>query len=174
MEWTKDGLMALGFEGWLPWSGLTAKDLPHEHGVYVVIGDAQLPEFLLESVGGPHKGRSLTTDIRTLNAAWTGSEVLYIGKAAGGRGLRDRLWAYARQGRGKSAGHRGGRYLWQHPTSPSLVVGWKMTDPLESSEVEEALIALFIDEFGDRPFANLEGGYRFTPAEARHYLRQWL
>lgn len=111
MPWLK----AHGFQGWKPWHSLKSADLPHERGVYVVVGNHERPDFLAESTGGPHKGVSLTTDVETLSAAWIGSEVLYIGKANAGRGLRDRLWAYARHGRGRSAGHFGGRYLWQHP-----------------------------------------------------------
>jgi hypothetical protein len=51
--------------------------------------------------------------------------VVYVGKAGGARGLRDRLWAYARQGHGRSAGHSGGRFIWQLASSDELVVGWR-------------------------------------------------
>ena len=174
MEWTESWFRAHGFEGWKSWSELTTDSLPHKRGVYVVMGNKDRPEFLVDSVGGPHKGVSLTVDTATLDSAWTGSEVLYIGKANAGRGFRDRLWAYARQGRGRSAGHFGGRYIWQHPESASLRVGWKSTGDLDASEVEEAMIALFIAHYGDRPFANLQGGCRVTPSEACDYLRSWI
>lgn len=174
MEWTETWFEAHGFEGWKRWRELDINDLPHRRGVYVVVGDVDRPVFLAQSVGGPHKKAPLTVDTSILDAAWTGSEVLYIGKANAGRGLRDRLWAYARQGRGKSAGHFGGRYLWQHPTSSELRVGWRAAGALDAAEVEEALLALFYEQHGALPFANLEGGKRLTPSEARTYLEEWL
>lgn len=172
VEWTRDGFERLGFEGWKRFGSVERGDLPPRHGVYVVVREpGQRPAFLIESVGGPHKHKVLTVGVDELQQAWRdGAEVVYVGKAGGARGLKDRLWAYARQGRGHSAGHAGGRFLWQLPESGKLLVGWREIDDV--SEVEEALLALHFERFGRRPFANMKGGNRMTPHHARAYLAE--
>jgi len=168
VEWSREGFERLGFVGWKRFAEITKADLPPDPGVYVVTTTpGARPVFLAESVGGPHKRRPLTVPVVTLEAAWRdGAEVVYVGKAAGARGLQDRLWAYAKQGRGQSAGHQGGRYIWQLPDSGSLLVGWRATPGFNPEHVEEALLALHIEEFGRRPFANLRDN-RTPPRVAR-------
>lgn len=172
IEWTRAGFERLGFVGWKPFVGLARGDLPAALGVYVVTTPPlQAPEFGQRSVGGSHKGRDLTVDAATLQASWRdGAEILYIGKAGSGSGFRDRLWAYARQGRGHSAGHFGGRYIWQLPAAEQLVVGWRATPGVDPGDVENALLALHIEQFGVRPFANLTGGGKIRPDDARELL----
>lgn len=170
IEWTRAGFERLGFEGWKRFGSVERDDLPPRHGVYVVVREpGERPTFLVESVGGPHKRKPLTVGLDELQQAWRDdAEVVYVGKAGGARGLKDRLWAYARQGRGHSAGHAGGRFLWQLPGSGKLLVGWR--EIVDVSEVEEALLALHIERFGRRPFANMKDGNRMTPHQARAYL----
>ncbi len=175
--WTKSWFEAQAFEGWKTFGELTHADLPETRGVYVVLTDPGRPEpeILLDSVGGTHKHVPLTDDPEEVKRHWQpGAEVLYIGKAASAKGLYQRLWAYARQGRGFSAGHRGGRYLWQLPESDQLTVAWRPTPELNAHDVEDALLTLYIETWDDRPFANLKDGKRYTPDEARATLGGWL
>lgn len=174
IEWTRAGFERLSFQGWKPFGSIEKSDLPDKHGVYVVTREpSDRPEFLVESVGGPHKRKTLTVGVDVLDKAWRdGAEVVYIGKAGGARGLQDRLWAYARQGRGHSAGHAGGRFIWQLPSSNSLMVGWR--EVADVGDVEEALLALHIEEYGRRPFANMKDGLRMSPPQARDYLNRKL
>lgn len=86
----------------------------------------------------------------------------------------ERLWAYAKQGRGRSAGHAGGRFVWQLPASDRLLVGWRETNGTDVGEVEEALLALHIEQFGRRPFANMKDGYTMAPGQARLLLAEML
>lgn len=176
IEWTRAGFEQLGFVGWKPLGTLAKSDLPAVHGVYVVTTPPlSAPTFLPESVGGPHKHAELTVDILTLADAWRdGAEILYIGKAGGDAGFKDRLWAYAKQGRGYGAGHYGGRYIWQLDGSEKLLVGWLPTPGMDPGVVENAFLALHLEEFGVRPFANLTGGVRVRPAKAREALRDVL
>lgn len=150
LDWTRAGFERLGFTGWKTFGSLEAGHLPPRHGVYVVVRAPGLrPEFLPASVGGPHKRRPLTVDVDVLQRAWRDdAEIVYVGKAGGRLGLQDRLWAYAKQGRGRSAGHAGGRFVWQLPMSHELLVGWRETGDLDVGDVEEALLALHIDRFG--------------------------
>jgi hypothetical protein len=123
-----------------------------------------VPQILRDSVGGIHKHKPLTDDPVTVAANWqAGAEVLYIGMAGSAKGLHDRLWAYAKQGRGFGAGHRGGRYLWQLPNSDGFTVAWRESGDLSAHDVEDALLTLYIESWGDRPFENMTDGYRFTP-----------
>jgi hypothetical protein len=140
--------------------------------VYVVTREPDVPPtFLKESVGGPHKRAPLTVGIDKLEQAWRDqAEVVYVGKAAGRGGLQERLWAYARQGLGHPAGHAGGRFIWQLAGSDELVVGWMETIDETPEDVEEALLAMHIEAFGRRPFANLKGGTKIGEAEARTLL----
>ena len=170
IEWTRVGFERLGFRGWKRFGSVERSDLPPGRGVYVVVREpGERPTFLAESVGGPHKHRPLTVGIDELQHAWRDeAEIVYVGKAGGGHGLKGRLWAYARQGRGHSAGHAGGRFLWQLPESGQLLVGWR--ELVDVGEVEEALLSLHIERFDRRPFANMKDGNRMTPDEARAYL----
>ena len=176
MEWTRATFEAQQFVGWTTFSDLAHAEVPRERGVYVVMTEPSdvTPAFLPESVGGQHKGSPLTVPVPALEAAWQpNAEVLYIGKANGARWLYDRLWSYTRQGHGHSAGHFGGRYLWQWPGSEQLIVGWRTTGELDPHDVEDALLSLHIAKYGARPFANMKDGYRFTPSGARELLRNW-
>lgn len=172
VEWTRAGFESLGFVGWRPFGVLEASDLPARRGVYVVIREpGPRPTFLAESVGGPHKRQALTVHTDILERAWCDdAEVVYIGKAGSQLGLRERLWAYAKQGRGRSAGHGGGRFIWQLPASNELLVGWRETEGFDVGDVEEALLALHIERFGRRPFANMKDGHSVTPGNARLLL----
>jgi hypothetical protein len=172
VEWTRAGFEQLGFVGWKAFNALEARDLPPRHGVYVLVREpGPRPEFLMESVGGPHKRKPLTVDVDVLEKAWRDdAEVVYVGKAGSRLGLQERLWAYAKQGRGRSAGHAGGRFVWQLPASDELLVGWRETEGVDVGDVEEALLALHIEQFGRRPFANMKDGHSMTPDQARLLL----
>jgi hypothetical protein len=172
VEWTRTGFESLGFVGWRPFGALEPRDLPPHHGVYVVVRELRpRPIFLTETVGGAHKRQSLTVPIAVLDRAWRDdAEVVYIGKAGGRLGLQERLWAYARQGRGRSAGHAGGSFVWQLPASSELLVGWREADGVDVGDAEEALLVLHIEQFGRRPFANLKGGHSMAPDKARLLL----
>lgn len=141
-------------------------------GVYVVVREpGPRPVFLVESVGGPHKRKALTVTVDVLEKAWRDdAEVVYVGKAGSKHGLQERLWDYARQGRGRSAGHAGGRFVWQLPASEALRVGWREMRDLDVGNVEEALLALHIEQFDRRPFANMKDGYNMAPDHARGLL----
>lgn len=138
MEWAKNWVEARHFEGWKRWRTPTQRDVPPGRGVYVVVGDLERSRFLVDGVDGARKGVPLTVDAEELEAAWTGSEFLSIGKADGAGGLRDRVRAYARRGCGDSAGHFGGRYLWRHPASNVMRVGWRATGELDPEESRRA------------------------------------
>jgi hypothetical protein len=104
-----------GFSGGAPFSALPESDVPREPGVYVVVLSerAGRPAFLPASPAGRFTGKDPSVPLSRLEAKWVdGTEVVYIGKAAGGRGggrgLRKRLDEYRRFGAGPALGRAAG------------------------------------------------------------------
>lgn len=161
MEFNKiSDLKAAGFEGFVPveelWSRGT-RGIPCEAGVYMVVRVSDMvPEFLEKGSGGHFKHRDPNVSLEELKQNWVNNtSVLYIGKAIS---LCDRIGSYLRFGKGKAAGHYGGRYVWQLSDASALLFCW-MTTPadVDPEKVETDLIDEFKRQYGGlRPFANLK------------------
>ena len=163
---SRSDLKALGFQGFVPFAHLPAREVPTQEGVYAIVRPTGArPEFLAENPSGRHKERNPTVPKHKLLDAWVdGVEVVYIGKATAGaegrRGLRKRLEEYRRHGTGEPVGHWGGRYIWQLADSAELLVAWLPTPDEDPGDVESRLIGAFTRQTGKLPFANLNRGRR--------------
>lgn len=136
-------------------------EVPDVSGIYMVVRDpTALPVFSSKSKGGHFKGKDPTVELTILERNWVcGAAVLYIGQA-GGRGssstLRKRLKRYLRFGAGQPVGHWGGRLIWQLEDVDSLLFCWRPAVGVDARELERELIQEFANNFGTRPFANLQ------------------
>jgi hypothetical protein len=159
MKWTREGLIAIVFEGFVRISDLPAAPVPRGPGVYVVLRDrGDGPAFTENSSAGRFKGKDPSVPMSKVESAWVpGAHVLHIGKASGGatgrRGVAKRLDEFRRHGDGQPIGHWGGRYLWQLSDSDELLVAW-LEIPAE-----------FVRDWTVRPFANRKGGRRIAGSQ---------
>jgi hypothetical protein len=157
VAFTRPGLIAAGFEGFVTFAALRADmfaGVPAAGGAYVVLReDATLPPFLSTNPGGRFKGKDPTVAQIELQACWVpGAQVLYIGKA---NDLRRRLRQYSRFGAGQAVGHWGGRLIWQIAEADQLVIGWRQVDAAQSpADLERDLLRDFHAQYGSLPFAN--------------------
>lgn len=112
--------------------------LPRLHGIYLVIRKSDLPpDFRQKNTGGKFKGRNPTVPCAKLQAKWVDSaKTVYVGKAAGKRGLQQRLGQLLAFGCGKPVGHWGGRYLWQLMDSDDLLICWRECDDAKQAETD--------------------------------------
>ena len=152
-----------GFRGFVTVSDLQAtkcKAVSPEPGVYFILRlERTPPHFMAASVGGHFKDKNPTVAKTELVTNWVDEAlVLYIGKAGGSKNtatLKKRLQQYMRFGQGKKVGHWGGRYIWQLADYAQLQVCWLPTPTREPGDVETELIENFRQQYGKRPFANL-------------------
>ena len=152
-------IMFNGFSGFKSISYLRnhIKSIPEKQGVYLIIYREKSPTFLSKSTSGDYNGKCPAISKDELKKNWVKDEpIIYIGKAGGKKyktNLRKRLKQYFDFGCGKSAAHRGGRYIWQLKNPYNLIVAWKTTNK-DPDEIETDLISKFKEKHGKRPFAN--------------------
>ena len=79
-------------------------------------------------------------------------EILYIGKANGKNGLRQRLKQYMNYGWDHAANHRGGRAIWQIEDAGLLLLAYEECEDAEAQEKQ--LLADYKAKNGSYPLAN--------------------
>jgi hypothetical protein len=134
------------------------RDVPIGKGVYLIIRHSlNRPEFLRKSVGGWYKKLDPSYPLKFVVSQWVdGACLLYVGKANGKKGIRQRLRQFIQFGLGKPVGHRGGRLIWHLKDYPDMLVHWLETAWRDPDQVETTLIKAFRKVHGRRPFANLQ------------------
>lgn len=131
--------------------------LPTESGVYLVVRDtSEAPSFVEKSGAGWFKRQDPSYPIATVVANWVAdARVVYIGKAAGKRGLRQRIGQLIDFGFGRAVGHRGGRALWHLQDHATLRLRWMVCDKGDARALESWRLQQFRDHHGMLPFANM-------------------
>ncbi len=79
-------------------------------------------------------------------------EILYIGKAEGKNGLRQRLFQYVKSGWYSGKNHRGGRAIWQVEDAGLLLVIYETCD--NAAALERQLLDEYKERNGCLPLAN--------------------
>lgn len=82
-------------------------------------------------------------------------EILYIGKADGRRGLRQRIKQYIDYGWNHAANHKGGRAIWQIEDAGLLLLAYEECEDAEAQEKQ--LLADYKAKNGSYPLANWKG-----------------
>jgi hypothetical protein len=132
------------------------RDVPSGCGVYVLVRSATIrPRFQRKSRAGWFKDLDPSYPIAEVRAAWvSNARIVYVGKAAGVKGLKQRIRQLVDFGFGKPIGHRGGRMLWHLPDHQRLQVRWRRCSRSQADRLETLLIGQFRELYGKRPFAN--------------------
>jgi hypothetical protein len=155
-------LRKLGYDGFQTISALNVnyKVIPDQPGVYLILMPPNVqPQFLKRGSAGFIALRDPNQPIKILEEKWVKETiVLYCGKAGGinmRSHLRGRLNQYLRHGRGHSARHWGGRYIWQLENAHDLIVCWKVCKKNTPRAEESNLLKEFYEKHHRLPFANL-------------------
>lgn len=82
-------------------------------------------------------------------------EILYIGKADGRKGLRQRIKQYIDYGWNHAANHKGGRAIWQIEDAGLLLLAYEECEDAEAQEKQ--LLADYKAKNGSYPLANWKG-----------------
>jgi len=79
-------------------------------------------------------------------------DILYIGKAEGGNGLRQRIKQFVGYGYKTSNNHRGGRAIWQIENNKSLLLDYFVCENAEARERD--FLNAFKQKYNTYPLAN--------------------
>lgn len=90
--------------------------------------------------------------VEDLEAKRVPSDILYVGKANGKRGLFQRLRQYMRYGFDGGNNHRGGRAIFQVEGYENLICRWCVYENCEDKE--RLLLENFKRKYGTYPIAN--------------------
>jgi len=156
---TLDGIDVATFSGGASVEALHAdryRAVPTGCGVYILVRDGHvLPEFARDSKAGWFKGLDPSYPLEVVTSAWVPkARIVYVGKAAGRKGLRQRVRQLIDFGFGKAVGHRGGRLLWHLGGHHELKLFWMECQREDADGLETRLISGFKARYGVRPYAN--------------------
>ena len=132
--------------------------IPKEQGVYFITAPEGWHPAFQSTFFRPAKRPCSPYPAKLLEAKYQIQgcpQLLYIGKAGGRCGLRQRLRQYIRHGYGEVGNHMGGRAIWQSPNCETLLVSWEMCPHPDAREHQ--LLLQFRQQFGDYPLANWRG-----------------
>ena len=129
--------------------------VPNAPGVYWVFAPEGMPVCFSEQT---ERFKAKSYPAKTLQEKYercADKSILYIGKAEGKRGLRQRLKQYMDYGQGKGNIHAGGRAIWQISECGLLLLGYEVCE--NAGERERQLLQEYREKNGSYPLANWRG-----------------
>lgn len=135
---------------------LSCSSIPTDSGIYVIdVPKGFQVSFVNTTTAiGTFNERSMLYPAKELQEKYELSDKkrLYIGKAAGENGLRQRLHQMTQYGWRNATNKRGGRAIWQIENCYELLVGYFICE--NPREIETEAINKYVEEFGVMPVAN--------------------
>ena len=131
------------------------ENIPEKAGVYWVLRPAGMPIRFTEQIynrSAPLYSAELLSN-KYLHCQ--NQEVLYIGKADGKKGLRQRLKQYMNYGWNNATNHKGGRAIWQIEDAGLLLLAYEECEDARAREKQ--LLSDYKAENGCYPLANWRG-----------------
>lgn len=133
----------------------TCEMIPDKPGIYRVIVPEELPVSFSAEVLNSAAPAYPVDKLSKKYAQCIDKSIVYIGKANGRRGLRQRILQYMNYGCNKTSNHKGGRAIWQIENYPLLLLAY---EPCEDCEQQEhQLLADYKQQNGTYPLANWRG-----------------
>ena len=131
------------------------QDIPDKAGIYRIKVPAGMK--ICFRAPAPEDQENAAYDPARLSEIYekNGCSILYIGKAGGEKGLRQRLMQYARTLFHNGKSHRGGRAIRQIQGFENLIVECKTCEDCKSEE--RAALKKFRKLYGNYPVANRRG-----------------
>lgn len=130
----------------------SCSQIPNEPGVYFIVAPSGMQiEFhpIAENTSAPcYEVEKLWTKYD----ACQNKEVLYIGKASGKKGLRQRIRQYMKYGWKEAVNHKGGRAIWQIEGAENLLLRYEVYTDADAREHQ--LLCEFVEQNGTLPLAN--------------------
>lgn len=131
------------------------KSVPEEPGVYWVLAPEGMPIHFSERAYRPGAKIYPASILLGKYNLCADKRTIYIGKAGGKHGLRQRLKQYIDYGRGRGKIHAGGRAVWQIPDAEFLLLAYEVCENPE--EREHQLLRAYRESNGSYPLANWRG-----------------
>ena len=128
------------------------QSIPNDSGVYQILVPSGMSIRFTEQQYNHFAPLYTAEKLADKYAQCTDKEILYIGKAAGRNGLRQRLRQYMKYGWGNGKNHRGGRAIWQVEDAGMLLLTYETCD--NASEKERQMIEAYKEKNNCFPVAN--------------------
>ena len=129
--------------------------IPDKPGIYFVLAPKDMEIRFLPTAKNMHASFYDVNVLQEKYAQCTDKQTLYIGKASGQKGLKQRLRQYMRYGWNEAVNHKGGRAIWQIEGAENLLLSYEICQDADAKE--HALLADYKRNNGCYPLANWRG-----------------
>lgn len=129
--------------------------IPDKPGIYFILAPKDMEIQFLPTARNSHAPFYGVNILQEKYALCKDREILYIGKASGQKGLKQRLRQYMRYGWNEAVNHKGGRAIWQIEGAENLLLSYEICQDADAKE--HALLAAYKRDNDSYPLANWRG-----------------